>query len=75
MNIPYNKKSIKNCKIVKDIIPLNIYGIKKGKIETYNTVRNRKKSFLDIYKNIDNDRSKNLNLLICIKELIIKVVF
>lgn len=24
MNIPYNKKSIKNCKIVKDIIPLNI---------------------------------------------------
>ena len=75
MNIPYNKKSIKNCKIVKDIIPLNIYGIKKAKIETYNTVRNRKKSFLDIYKNIDNDRSKNLNLLICIKELIIKVVF
>ena len=33
MNIPYNKKSIKNCKIVKDIITLNMYGIKKGKMK------------------------------------------
>ena len=76
MNIPYNKKSIKNCKIVKDIITLNMYGIKKGKMKLIILLEIVRNLFWIYIKLLIMIEAKiPLNLLICIKELIIKVVF